>query len=148
MGWWRPAVAVLAAMVVPTLLSVALILFGAPTISGPPKGGTGFTLADHMALTLAALTASVIVSWMLAPVALLLLRAAAMLGWAGWGSAVLAAWALGLPMVHFALHGDVTSEEPQFLPAILAAIAILGLTVWVIFWALMRKMEKVDPVLR
>jgi len=82
------------------------------------------------------------VSWMLAPFALLLLRAAAMLGYAGWGMAVGTSLILGLPTVHIALMGDLTTEDTILLPHITIAIAILGLSVWATFWGLIRLRTK------
>lgn len=141
-GWFRPAAAIIIAMVLPALLAIAFILFGAPTISGPPKDGSGSTLADHVAFVLAALSASILVSWMLAPLALLLLRAAAMLGYAGWGTAVIASLCFGLPLVHVVLNGDVTTEENAILPHMMVAIAFLGVSVWASFWGLMALKRK------
>lgn len=136
-GWFRPAAAIVIALFLPALLAVAIILIGAPTVSGPPKDGTGYSIADHIALVLAVLSASIVMSWMIAPLALVLLRAAAMLGYAGWGTAILAALAFGLPMVHITLMGDVTTEENAIPAHIITAIAILGFSVWAVFWGLM-----------
>lgn len=137
-GWFRPAVAVVLAMVLPALLAILAIYLGAPVLSGPPKDGTALTLADHATLVVGSLAVSFLASWMAAPFALLALRGAAMLGWAGWGSAILCAELFGLPIVHFALQGDITTEDSTILPHIACAIALLGLSVWAIFWGLMR----------
>ena len=129
--------AVLASMFLPAILAALFLFWGAPTLSGPPKDGSGFTITDHATFVLAALTASFLVSWMLAPLAVLLVRAAAMLGYAGWGMSMGAALALGLPVVHIGLMGDLTTESTLLLPHISIAIAILGLSVWAAFWGLM-----------
>lgn len=141
-GWFPPAAAIVIALFLPALLAIAVILIGAPTVSGPPKDGTGYSIADHIALVLAVLSASIVMSWMIAPLALVLLRAAAMLGYAGWGTAILAALAFGLPMVHITLMGDVTTEENAILQHMIFAIAILGLSVWAAFWGLMALKRK------
>jgi len=126
------------ALLIPAALAMSIILTGGPTFSGPPKDGSGYTLYDHFALVIGALSASVFVSWIMAPLALIFLRAAAMLGLAGWGSAILTAILFGVPFVHIALIGDVTTEENAILPHIIVAIALLGLTVWAAFWSLMK----------
>lgn len=141
-GWFRPALAVVLAMFLPALLAILFLFWGAPTIAGPPKDGSGYSISDHIDMVLAALAASVLVSWMVAPFAMLLLRAAAMLGFAGWGMAAFVAFALGLPTVHFALMGDLATEDTRLLPHIIIAIAMLGLSVWVAFWGLFALRKK------
>lgn len=69
--------------------------------------------------------------------ALILLRYSAIFGWTGWGSAVLSALIIGVPTVHFALNGDVTTENPVILPHITIAITLLSLAVWGIYEGLM-----------
>ncbi|MEN8840538.1 MAG: hypothetical protein ABF254_00005 [Octadecabacter sp.] len=135
-GWFRPAAAVLIALLIPVLLAMTYLYTGSPTLLGPPEDGTGYTLRDHIDIVTACLAASVVVSWVIAPIALLVLRASAMLGWAGWGSAVLCALTFGLPAVHLTLNGDVTTESQAILPHIVIAIALLGLSVWAAFWGL------------
>lgn len=141
-GWFRPAAAVVLGLLVPAIIAIICLLLVSPTIAGPPKDGSGFAVSGHISLVLAALSASFLVSWMLAPFALLLLRAAAMLGYAGWGSALIVALALGLPTLHIALMGDVTSEDSSILPHITVAIALLGLSVWAVFWGLLARQQK------
>lgn len=135
-GWVKPAAAIFIALVVPAALAAAAVLMGGAVLSGPPKDGSGFSFGDHLNIVLAGLTASIVASWMIAPIALIGLRAAAMLGWAGWGTAILSALGFGLPIVHFALNGDVTTEDASILPHICIAITVLGLSVWAAYWAL------------
>jgi len=115
---------------------------GSPALHGPPKDGTGYALRDHIDIVTACMAASVVVSWVIAPFALFALRASAMLGWAGWGSAILCALVFGLPAVHFTLNGDVTTESQEILPHIILAISLLGLSVWAAFWGLIALNEK------
>lgn len=136
-GWLKPAVAVLIALLLPALLAMVFLYTGSPPLHGLPKDGSGYTLRDHIDILTACIAASVVVSWVIAPIALLLLRASAMLGWAGWGTAVLCALAFGLPAVHFTLNGDVTTDNQAILPHIILAISLLGLSVWAAFWGLM-----------
>ncbi|MBT5295380.1 MAG: hypothetical protein HOL32_07345 [Octadecabacter sp.] len=42
----------------------------------------------------------------------------------------------GLPIVQFALNGDLTTEDASILPHIAAASAFLGLSAWAAFWGL------------
>lgn len=135
-GWFRPAAAIIIAMILPALAAIAFIYSGAPIFSGPPKDGTGYTMADHLAIVLGALGLSFLTSWVAAPLVLLALRAAVMLGFAGWGSALIMAWVIGLPVVHVVLNGDVTTDEHAILPHMICAIGILGLSVWAAFWVL------------
>jgi len=135
-GWGRSILAVIIALIIPCLIAIAFLFTSSPTLHGLPKDGSGYALRDHIDIFTACLAASVIVSWIIAPVAVLLLRASAIFGWAGWGSAILLAVIFGLPTVHFALHGDVTTESQAILPHITAAIAFLGLSVWAAFWGL------------
>ncbi len=143
-GWGRPLAAVLIALLIPAVLSIVFLYAGAPSLHGPPKDGTSYTLRDHIDMFSAALAASLVVSWMIAPFALIALRASALLGWAGWGTALLTALAFGLPTVHFALNGDVTTEDSTILPHILLAICTLGLSVWAAFWGLIR-VQRIMP---
>ena len=133
-GWFRPAAAIILALILPAALALLLILNGAPVVDGPSSDGSPYTLSDHVGIVLGMLTVSPLVSWLMAPVALVVLRAAAMLGWAGWGTAVLAALAFGMPAAHLVLNGDMTTDV-QALPFHLAvAISLLGLTTWAMFW--------------
>ena len=91
---------------------------------------------DHFGIFLAGLATSVVASWLIVPFGFIAMRAAAMLGWAGWGTAILTALGFGLPIVHFALNGDLTTEDASILPHIAAAIAFLGLSAWAAFWGL------------
>ena len=135
-GWFRPAAAIMLALAVPALLALLFIYSGAPAFDGPPSAGESYTLNDHIAIVLGTLAFSFLTSWMATPLILLSLRAAAMLGYAGWGTSVIAAWIIGLPIVHFALNGDLTTEEHAILPHMMFTIGFLGLSVWVAFWGL------------
>jgi len=141
-GWFRPAAAIIIAMFLPTLLAGAIVFNGGPVFTGPPKDGNSYGLADHIGIVLACLSVSIVVSWMIAPVALLGLRAAAMLGWAGWGTAILSAVFLGLPLAHLALNGDLTTDEHAIPVHLTVAIACLGLSVWAAFWGLIALRQK------
>lgn len=141
-GWGRPVAAVLIALLIPAILSMVFLYTGSPTLQGPPKDGSSYTIRDHIDMVTAALAASIVVSWIIAPIAFIVLRASAMLGWAGWGTALLSALGLGLPAVHLALNGDVTTEDTTILPHILFAICVLGLSVWAAFWGLIRLQHK------
>ncbi len=136
-GWFRPAAAVVIASLAPAALAFLFISLGAPVIDGPFKDGSTYTLADHVAIVLGAIALSFLVTWIAAPFAVFALRAAAMLGVAGWGTAMISAWIIGLPIAHVALNGDLTSDDYAILPQLMVAIAILGLSVWVTFWGLM-----------
>ena len=133
-GWFRPALAVVLGLLILPWFALVLTLNGAPTIAGPPKDGSGYSFSDHIAIVLACLSVSFIATWMAAPVALLALRAAAMLGWAGWASAMGAAVILGLPMAHWTLNGDLTTDVYAVPVQLSVAIALLGLSIWAAFW--------------
>lgn len=135
-GWFHPTAAVLIGLFAPALSAFFIIQLGGPVIHGPPKDGSGYSLADHFAILTGALTMSFLVSWIAAPFALLVLRAAAMLGYAGWATAVFAAPVMGLPIVHFVLNGDLTSDTYAILPHMIISVGILGLSVWAAFWIL------------
>lgn len=136
-GWFRPAAAVVIGLILPSAFALILVYFGGPTFSGPPKNGAGFSLSEHVGLVLGVLSVSFIISWMAAPFALFALRAMAMLGYAGWGSAVLSAWAIGLPIVHIVLNADATTDESAILLPMTVALGVLGLSVWVTFQCLL-----------
>ena len=133
-GWFRPAFAIILALVLPALLALVLILNGAPVVEGPPKDGSGYTWGDHIGIVLGMLTVSPLVSWVVSPVALVALRAAAMLGWAGWGTAILTALGLGMPLAHLLLNGDLTTDEYALPVHLAVAISLLGLAIWATFW--------------
>ncbi|MGJ8612332.1 MAG: hypothetical protein ACSHWY_14615 [Octadecabacter sp.] len=141
-GWVRPMLAVVLGLLVPALLAMLILYVERPTLSGLPKDGSGFTAGDHVGVVFAALAASFVVSWLIAPVALILLRYSAIFGWAGSGSAVVSALIIGLPTVHFALNGDVTTENSVILPHISIAISLLSLAIWGIFVGLMNMRKK------
>lgn len=141
-GWFRPAATVVTALLLPAVFALASIYNGGPVFAGPPKDGTGYSLTEHTAIVLAVLGFSFLTSWMASPLVLLALRAAAMLGYAGWGTAILTAWLIGLPIVHVFLNGDLTAEEHAILPHMLVAIGILGLSVWFVFWVMMHFTNK------
>jgi len=141
-GWFRPALAIVLALALPVVLSLSLILFGAPVLSGPPKDGSGFSLADHFGIVLGLVAVSPIVSWMISPVALVVLRAAAMLGWAGWGTSILAALIFGMPFAHIVLNGDLTTDENALPMHLAVAISFLGLAIWATFWASIKLRRK------
>lgn len=137
-GWLRPLIAVLASFLIPAALLASFILTGDPSLAGPPKDGSAYTLFDHASLVLGALGASTLVSWITTPLAVLALRMAALHGWAGWGSAILAAQLLGLPTIYLLLRG----EAIMLLPYIAIAIAVLGCSVWAVFWGLVWRGRK------
>lgn len=141
-GWFIPAVAIVIGLTLPTILAFLIVFAGGPVISGPSKDGTGYDLADHIAIITGALMMSFLASWLATPFALLALRAAAMLGYAGWGTALLAALILGLPVVHVFLNRDLTTDRYAILPQVSVAIALLGLSVWVVFWGLIALRRK------
>lgn len=136
-GWLRPFFAVVLAILGPSLLAGVFIYNGAPVFSGPPKDGSGYSWGDHVAIVLACLAASVVVTWMMVPLSVMGLRATAMLGYAGWGTAILAALIVGLPVAHVLLNGDLTTEENAILPHLMVALGVLGLSHWAAFWGLM-----------
>ncbi|MCF2869801.1 hypothetical protein L0664_01860 [Octadecabacter sp. G9-8] len=140
-GWARPLLAVVFGLAVPSLMGWVMIYIHGATLSGPPKDGSGYTLNDHLAFVSAFVAASIIVTWMMIPIAVMAMRAAAMLGWAGWGTALLGSWAVGLPVVHVMLNGDLTTDGNGLLPHITLAIAILALSIWASFWALLAVWE-------
>ncbi len=123
-------------MIIPSVVAAILVYAGGTSISGVPKSGLGPTLLDHFGIFLAGLATLVVASWLIVPFGFIAMRAAAMLGWAGWGTAILTALGFGLPIVHFALNGDLTTEDASILPHIAAAIAFLGLSAWAAFWGL------------
>lgn len=133
-GWWRCAAAVLIGLLAPALIAASVIYLLTPDFAGPPKDGRGFTLAEHFFFFIGLLAASVVVSWMLAPVALVLLRLAAVTGWAGWASAAVAALIVGLPSAHVILNGDITTENTFLLPHLALALIVLGLSIRTIFY--------------
>jgi len=133
-GWFRPAFAVIFALIFLPGLSLLIVLLGGPTISGPAKDGSSYTLSEHIGIILGLLSISPLVTWMIAPVGLLVLRAVAMLGWAGWGTAALASIMFGLPFAHLILNGDLTTDEFALPLHLAVAIALLGLSIWATFW--------------
>jgi len=129
-GWFRPAAAVVIGLIFPNIIALLLVWTGHPTFVAPVLSPADIKGANHIAFTLGLLSVSFLVSWMAAPFALFMLRGAAMLGFASWGIAIVLSLAIGLPIVHVALNGDLTTETNTFWPHISVAIGILGFSVW------------------
>ena len=122
--------------ILPTTVALAMVYIGAPGFWEPIKSHDGYSLWDHIGLITGVLSVSFIVSWMAIPFTIIALRATAMLGYAGWGTALLCAWGIGLPIIHIALNADATTDESAILAHMAIAVGILGLSVWAAFWAL------------
>ena len=135
-GWFRPAAAVMLGFILPTTVALAMVYIGGPDFWEPIKSDVGYSFWDHVGLITGVLSVSFIVSWMAIPFTIIALRATAMLGYAGWGTALLCAWGIGLPIVHIALNADATTDESAILTHMTIAVGILGLSVWAAFWAL------------
>lgn len=67
-GWARPVLAVMFGLFGPALLSMLILYVESPTLSGLPKDGSGYSAGDHVGIVFAALSASFVVSWLIAPV--------------------------------------------------------------------------------
>jgi len=122
--------------ILPTTVALAMVYIGGPDFWEPIKSDVGYSFWDHVGLITGVLSVSFIVSWMAIPFTIIALRATAMLGYAGWGTALLCAWVIGLPIVHVALNADATTDESAILAHMAIAVGILGLSVWAAFWAL------------
>lgn len=145
-GWWPSILAVIAGIFLPAIAGAAFLYISDAPLSGPPKDGLARTLEEHLLLISAALTAAPLIAWLAAPIAVPLLRLAIRRGWAGVGSAVIIAILVGLPILHIALNGDVTTEDQSVLPHIIAALSVQAVTGWVVLhWAAPGSAAKSSP---
>ena len=88
------------------------------------------TVADHMALLATALLGLPVFGL---PALIVVVPAAGLLVWRGWAgplSFVALAAIIGLPLVHWIFHGDLTTEAPDLLPHILAALSCAAILTW------------------
>ena len=141
-GSWRPVIAVFGGVVLPSVLAFAVLhAFGGFHRPSSEMVGTGpAAFADLILFSLMSAPVLIVIALPLGAAALLI---AVRLGFGGLGSAVLLTEALGLPVVHVALHGDVTTESPAMaLPAVMLALAVIGAVSWRAFWALQRRSER------
>jgi hypothetical protein len=125
-----PLIAVLMGLFLPALLGGLVLYFTDAPLLGLPKDGSGRSFAQHVAFVAAALTAAPIIGWAVIPIAVPVLRLLIQTGWAGIGSAILVALLIGLPLVHWMLNGDVTTEDSSILAHIVAALMLQGTVGW------------------
>ena len=126
---WTPAIAVtLLAVILPALLGGGWLWLVDIPLAGLPKDGGVFGLAQVVSFVAAALLSAPLLAWIVVPICVPLLRAALRRGYAGWGSAVIVAWTIGLPAVHIFLNGDLTTEAPAMIPLMMIALALQALT--------------------
>ena len=132
-GILRPLLALLGALIAPAVLAWGLLLVaGLPGLSG----STG--LRAHLLTVLVPLVGAPFVAFFFLPLLWPLVLVAATTGWAGAASAAALALAIGMPALHWLLHGDVTTEAARMIPHIGVALMLQGLTGWALFWAMMR----------
>lgn len=132
-GLWRPFLAIVAALGLPSLAAWGLL-----SIAGTPGALEGEDpLRAGILFTLYALAMAPFLGWFLLPLLWPLALVAAVRGWAGMLSVLGIALGVGLISVHFALHGDLTTEDPAALPFVIVALSIQGVTGWAVFWATM-----------
>jgi hypothetical protein len=132
-GLWRPFVAVFAALALPALVAWGLLL-----IAGTPGAVDGGDwLRRNLLFTLYAWAMAPVLGWLALPVLWPLALIAAVRGWAGLMSAIGLALGVGLVVVHLALHGDLTTEDPTVLPNLTIALAVQATVGWAVFWRLM-----------
>lgn len=134
--WWRPVLATILGLTLPAVIALLVVLAGGPVLSDPPSPGTA-TLSDHVALIIGLLMVSPFASWLALPLAAPMVRAAAMLGWAGYGTSMASAVVVGWPMAHVILNGDLTTEEKALPIHLAVSLCLIGLSVWAVFWGLM-----------
>ncbi|MEN9061986.1 hypothetical protein [Ponticoccus litoralis] len=130
-GFLRPLLAVAAGLLLPALLSWALL-----TLAGPPGLLDSRGLRYEILFVLSALVGAPLVGFFLMP--LLWAAALALLarGWAGLASIMATGLLIGLPVVHWALNGDLTTEAPSALPRLALAIALQCWLCWAVLWSL------------
>jgi len=92
----------------------------------------------------ACLTASPLFVWVAMPVAVPAVLLAGRFGWAGPLSLVAISVGLGLPIAHFFLNGDLTSEAPEMIPFLVSAFAIQAICGWVILRGPKNKVPRPD----
>ncbi len=131
-GLWRPLVAVVAGLCLPALVAFALV-----SLAGLPGGidADGW-LRRQILFVLYALMMAPVLGFLALPLAGPVVLVMAVAGRAGAASAVLAANLLGLPLVHLALHGDLTTEDATILPNLAIALGCQGVATWAAFWAM------------
>lgn len=126
--WLQASVAVCAGILIPCLLGLFCLVISDAPLAGPPKDGSPREWGSLVTLFGAAALAAPLVAWIALPLAIPLTRTAIRRGWAGWGSAMGLAIVLGLPVVHFALNGDLTNEAPKMIPLIVLVLILQGLS--------------------
>ncbi len=129
-GIWRPLIAVLAALFIP-----ALVAFGLVSLAG--MGGGSDPVRQAILLVLYSLLGAPILGLLAVPICWPVLFVLVVRGWAGATSAVVTTLAIGLPAIHFGLHGDLTTETPAVVPHLVVALTLQGLVGWAFTWGLL-----------
>lgn len=135
-GLWRPLVAIVAGMAVPAVLAVGLLM-----LAGSPGALESSGSRAVLLLWLYALASAPLVGWLLLPILWPLLLILIVRGWSGLGLLVLAAWALGLPVAHVLLNGDLTTETPAMVLVLAAALTVQAGICWLVLWAMRPKLR-------
>ncbi|MEL6641939.1 MAG: hypothetical protein AAFP98_11615 [Pseudomonadota bacterium] len=130
LGWGRPILAALAAIVVPAVPAF-FVVWGSDTGFREIMGSSDLS-TRAVWLVAACLMAAPLVAWIAVPISAPLARIAARRGWAGPGSMVVLSWAIGLPLAHIVFNGDLTSEAPEVIPFLALALAIQALCGWLV----------------
>lgn len=127
-GWIVAFAVTVLAIILPALAGGGWIWLVDIPLTGLPKDGSWYDGPQAITIVAAALLSAPLLSWVIVPICVPLLRAALRRGYAGWGSAIIVAWAVGLPTVHIFLSGDITTEAPQMVPMVMTALTLQGLT--------------------
>ena len=138
-GWRVPVVAVLMGLFLPCLVGGAILYLIDVPLTGLPKDGAARSFGQHLGFVAAALTAAPIIAWMVLPLVIPALRLMIQTGWAGSLAAVALSVGLGLPLVHWMLNGDVTTEDTAVLGHIVVAMIVQALTGWAVLQVLLRE---------
>ncbi|MBN7784619.1 hypothetical protein JYP51_06790 [Ponticoccus gilvus] len=130
-GFLRPLLAVAAGLLLPALLSWALLF-----LAGPPGLLDSRGPRYEILFVLSALVGAPLVGFFLMPFLWAAALALLARGRAGLFSIMAAGLLIGLPVVHWALNGDLTTEAPSALPRLAVAIAVQCWVCWAVLWSL------------
>lgn len=139
-GLWRPVAAVAVGLIGPSLVALAIIaLIGGVSTPTTPSAMVGPGWLAQVDYVLFALMGAPLLAFVGLPLGWFVMLVLLRLGYAGACSAVLSALFCGLPVVHVFLNGDLTTESTEVLPAILVALAVLGISIWAALWGLVAR---------
>lgn len=130
LGWGRPIVAVSSGLILPAIPAAVVLWWlnlDVQFVTETANAGLRFIW-----FVAACLMATPVVAWLAVPIAVPLVRMAAIRGWAGPASLIGLSLVVGLTVAHFVLNGDLTDEAPEMIPYLAVTLGLQALCGWII----------------